>query len=329
MTKVLEVHDVTDDLNISFETWANEWLESVAQKNSPSTIRGYTGRVKFYLLPYFGDLKLSEITNKNILHWIEETSSEARNLVAIIQAHGVLKRILQHAVDRSILIKNPAAGTNIPKCSSIRVESLTFSQLIKLAEECEEYSLMILLAGTTGLKWGEIVGLRCRDVSILNHTLFINNIIIEGLNGKKTLVEVKNHQKRVIKFPKELQNDLDQILSVRGEDDFIFESPTKGILDYHNFMKRVYRPALTNLDLVNISFRSLRQTTAGLLAAQRTPITVLSKILGHSSLQITLNSYGHLYRSDAASFLEKVGKIVFSTEEFSKNSEMATISRIS
>jgi hypothetical protein len=66
-----------------------------------------------------------------------------------------------------------------------------------------------------------------------------------------------------------------------------------------------------------------------LLTAEGTPITVLSKILGHSSLQLTLNSYGYLYRSDAVSFLEKVEKSIFSMEDSSKKSDMASISRIS
>lgn len=315
MAKVLYKSGVSVHSHDLFETWASLWLETASLTNSPSTIRNYRGRLKVHIIPYFGGMKLSEITSEKIIQWIDNITFDNSNLVAINQAHGILKRILQSAVYSGILLNNPAASTSVPKPCTKRVHSLSYVQLIRLAEECGDYRLMILLAGTTGLKWGELVALRCKDVSILNRNLVINYTVSENSGGKKTLKEVLCHQKRVIRFPKQLQDSLDLIVHMKKEDDFLFESPTKGILDYHNFMQRVFRPAAKKHDLANISFRSLRQTAALLLAKDGTPTSVLSEILGHHSLQVTLSAYGYLYRNNSDSLLENSRNLSIKSNE--------------
>jgi len=319
VAKVLCKNNESLNSDASFENWAKHWLDAVSMTHSPSTVRGYRGRIKLYLVPYFAEMKLAEINNNHVSVWIEKISYENRNLVAVKQAHGVLKNIFQSAVENRILISNPVKGTFVPRTPSTPVESISGTQLNLLADKCREHRLLILLAGITGLKWGELIALRSKDVSILNRNLHVNYTFIEGKESKKSLKVLKNHQKRVISFPKHLQNDLESILRFRLDEDFIFASPTGATLDYNNFMKRVFRPALAELDLVGISFRSLRHTTALLLVSEGTPITVLSKILGHSSLQFTVDKYGYLYRTNSEEFLENIGKSLKFAELSSDN----------
>ena len=89
--------------------------------------------------------------------------------------------------------------------------------------------------------------------------------------------------------------------------------PGFGTLEYNNFMTRYFRQALERCNLKGVGFHSLRHTTASLLISQGTPITTVSKILGHASTQMTLDVYGHLYEDDAMTYMDRLGDSLFYT----------------
>jgi len=89
--------------------------------------------------------------------------------------------------------------------------------------------------------------------------------------------------------------------------------PGRGVMDYNNFMSRIFKPALDRAGLVDVSFHTLRHTTASLLISEGTPITTVSGILGHASTQMTLDVYGHLYEDDASKYIDRLGDSLFNT----------------
>ena len=89
--------------------------------------------------------------------------------------------------------------------------------------------------------------------------------------------------------------------------------PFDGVLDYNNFMTRIFRPAVKRVGYVGVGFHHLRHTTASLLISQGTPITTVAGILGHSSTQITLNVYGHLYEDESIKYVDRLGDSIFNT----------------
>jgi integrase len=296
---------------ITFEEWSECWVKAKTDI-VPQTMRGYLSRLKCQLLPEFGDQKLTSITNNDISQWIARSTEKGVGTVVIRRAHSVLRQILAAAVLDGRLTRNPAVGVPLPRVKKRDKRALSAAELFRLADACGEYGLLVKFAGTTGLRWGELAALQCKDVSLLNRTVFVSKSYSEGLKGEKVLGSTKTHQARTVPFPKELSDGLQKLLENKSPDSHLFTMPGQGSLDYNNFMARLFRPAVLHSSLEGITFHSLRHTAASLLISQGTPITTVSGILGHASTQMTLDVYGHLYEDDAMTYMDRLGERLFS-----------------
>lgn len=298
--------------SITFGEWAKMWLQ--AKTNiSASTKRGYIARLNSHLIPAFGKFKLTAITNNQIGKWIAVSIENGVGTTVIKQSHGVLKQILNSAVLDGRLNRNPAVGVPLPRTKAAEKSALTIGQLKALAEECGDYSLLVLFAGTTGLRWGEIAALQCKDVSVLNRSVNVTKAYSSGLNGEKILGNTKTHQNRTVPLAKELIPALSDLIQSKTAESHLFQMPYEGVLDYNNFMNRIFKPAVNRVGFKGVGFHTLRHTTASLLISQGTPITTVAGILGHASTQMTLDVYGHLYKDDSAKYIDRLGDSLFNT----------------
>jgi integrase len=296
--------------SLTFQEWSKSWLGTKLDI-APRTRRGYLARLNSHLLPAFGSRKLTAITNSEISQWIARSVENGAGIVAIRQSHGLLRQIFNAAMLDGRLNRNPAIGVPLPRIKRVEKRALSPNELFQLAESCEGYELLVKLAGTTGLRWGEIAALQCRDISLLNRTIFVGKSFSDGLRGEKILGSTKTHQSRTVPIPRELCAQLQLIIQNRNPENFLFAMPGEGTLDYNNFMNRIFRPQVKKLGYEGVSFHTLRHTAASLLISQGTPITTVSGILGHASTQMTLDVYGHLYEDDAMTYMDRLGEKLF------------------
>jgi len=298
--------------SITFAEWSQHWIAAKTDI-SASTKRGYLTRLNTHLLPAFGHNKLTSITHNQIGQWIAREVSNGAGAVVVKRSHGVLRQILNAAVLDGRLNRNPAIGVPLPRTKSKEKKALGFAQLRALAEEVTGYKTLILFAGTTGLRWGEIAALKCKDVSILNRTVIVDKAISTGARGEKIVGPTKTHQARTVPFPKDLVTEISSLIQSKSADAPLFQMQGGGILDYNNFMSRVFRPAVQRTGLQEVGFHTLRHTTASLLISNGAPITAVAGILGHASTQMTLNVYGHLYEDDANKYIDRLGDSLFNS----------------
>lgn len=297
---------------ITFASWSEKWLQAKTDI-AASTRRGYVDRLNTHLLPEFGNRKLTAITNNLIAQWIARSVAEEKGLTVIRQSHGVLRQILKAAVLDGRLHRNAAEGVPLPRTKPKEKSALTLKQLRALASECGEYYPLVLFAGHTGLRWGELAALQCKDVSLLNRTVYVSKAFSVGANGEKVLGPTKTHQNRTVPFSKDIAPYIGELIENRSAESFLFQMPGGGSLEYNNFMTRIFRPAVNRSGLIGVGFHSLRHTTASLLISQGTPITTVAKILGHASTQMTLDVYGHLYEDDASKYIDRLGDSLFNS----------------
>jgi len=298
--------------NISFAEWTKMWLQ--AKTNiSASTRRGYVARINAHLLPAFGQSKLTAITNNQIGKWVAVSVESGVGATVIKQAIGLMKQIFNSAVLDGRAGRNPAIGVPLPRSKAKEKQALTIDQLKALARECGDYELLVLFAGTTGLRWGELSALQCKDISLLNRSVNVSKAYSSGMKGEKILGPTKTHQIRTVPFTKELIPGLTELIQSRPAASHLFQMPFDGVLDYNNFMSRIFRPAVERVGFSGVGFHNLRHTTASLLISQGTPITTVAGILGHASTQMTLNVYGHLYEDDSTKYIDRLGDSLFNT----------------
>jgi integrase len=298
--------------NISFGEWTQMWLQ--AKTNiSASTRRGYEARINTHLIPAFGKQKLTSITNNQIGKWVADSVENRVGAIVIKQAIGLMKQIYNSAVLDGRVNRNPVIGVPLPRSKAKEKMALSINQLKELAKECGEYELLVLFAGTTGLRWGEIAALQCKDISVLNRSVNVSKAYSNGLRGEKILGQTKTHQARTVPVTKELIPALAELIQSRPAESHLFQMPFDGVLDYNNFMSRIFRPAVKRVGYPGVGFHNLRHTTASLLISQGTPITTVAGILGHASTQMTLDVYGHLYEDDSTKYIDRLGDSLFNT----------------
>jgi integrase len=152
-----------------------------------------------------------------------------------------------------------------------------------------------------GLRWGEVAALRRSRCHLLRSRLEVVESVAE-VGGRLYLGETKTYQRRTVVIPAFLRDLLAEHLGSqvsRDPDAFVFSGATGSLLRNSNFRRRVWRPAVRTLGLPrDLRIHDLRHTCAALLIAQGAHPEAIQAQLGHSSIQVTLDLYGHLFPDD-------------------------------
>jgi integrase len=164
------------------------------------------------------------------------------------------------------------------------------------------------LLAYTGLRWGEATALQVRDVDLGRRRLDVRRAFAD-IGGKLIEGTPKTHQARTVPLSPRLCRELEPYVLGRDRDALVFTTATGGPLRKSNFRGRVWAPAVRAAGLEGLTPHGLRHTAASLYIAAGTPPKVVQRILGHASITITLDLYGHLCPDEMDTWATKLGKI--------------------
>ncbi len=167
----------------------------------------------------------------------------------------------------------------------------------RVKAESSPYGLLVTFAAYSGLRAGEIGGLRVGRLDLLRGRVDVVEAL-KDTNGRSSFGPTKNHANRTVRLPRFLCDQLGAHLADRphAPADLVFTGPMGGPLQHRTFYRRHFRPAVAAAGLpAALRFHDLRHTAAALLIAQGAHPRAIMERLGHSSITITLNVYGHLF----------------------------------
>jgi integrase len=312
--------------NVRFRDLAEEWLES-KHRLRPSTRRNYRESLDLVLLPRFGHLKLGAIDASLIARLIREL--ERRGLNAIdskrpvrpLSASSVenhlkpLNGVLQLAIRRGLLSANPYSALSRDErpqkaeyAPAHEWSDQEIEALLSAAEERSrqrdsryDYAPLIRTAVYTGLRLGELLGLKWADLDLERGLLHVRRQWTK--QGELASPKTPKSVRRVPLSP-------DMVASLRRyklasrfsqETDSVFASRTGGPLGHRNVQRRGFEPARDVAELPkSITFHDLRHAFASLAAHRGVPVTVLSEVMGHSHVGVTQKVYMHLFGREQA-----------------------------
>ncbi len=192
--------------------------------------------------------------------------------------------------------------------------------LIRLAEASGWRRPIVLVLGLTGMRWGELVGLRVKDVNLERRRLWIRRNVVE-VDGELVVNTPKSDKWRQVVYPAILDDDMRSLVEGRKPDDILFEHPGSG------FLRRTHGPksssswfywAKKHADIDNeLTVHDLRHTAASLMVRAGANVKAVQRQLGHTSAAMTLDVYADLFDDDLdavgeavnAMLLENVGKM--------------------
>ena len=282
----------------TFASWVEEWAPTVVDLR-PSTRDRDLRAVRVHLLPRFGDVPLIRITNPTVRTFIADMLSTGEHSPATVRKIGqILAKVMRSAVQAGLIARSPCDGVRLPSEGRREMRFLTADEVAALAAEVgPEWATLVYTAAYAGLRWGELVGLRPARLELERRTIVVVEQLNE-LNGRLEWGPPKTTAgRRAVSIPSTLAELLaDQlarpIVELSG---LVFPSPLGEPLRRSNFGRRVWSPATLTLGLDGLRFHDLRHTAVALAISQGAHPKAIQERMGHSSVTVTLDRYGHLY----------------------------------
>ncbi len=299
--------DLNEDSNITLSEWLDKWTKEIMPGTvRPTTLKGCELICRCYIKPCLGDKKIAFITTNDVQKLYVKLKKEGRiknhpvhghklSDNVIIKIHSTLHLAMEMAIAKNLIAKNPTEGTTVPKKKKKDLKVLNDSELDKLMQalnDDKEWGDFFYLELTTGLRRGEICGLKWENFNEEQNKLYIR-INIYRDNGELHEGKPKtNEGERYIILPKATADMLKRRKRISK---WIFPNLTTPELPIAP--EKAYRKAkliLKELNLPNISFHDLRHTFATHAIASGVDAKTLSTILGHTNPSFTLDTYTHV-----------------------------------
>ncbi|WP_409174825.1 tyrosine-type recombinase/integrase [Brevibacillus fortis] len=310
----------------SYSVFMCSWLEDKKTTVKGRTLEFYTFLVNRYILPNIGEIELAKISPRDIQSLYNKLK-EGGNLSDenIRKVHTIINDSLNKAFRWEMIAKNPAALVDPPKVSKKEIEVWTEEEIQKFLSAAKDsrYYCAFLLALTTGMRQGEILGLRWKDIDEDNRTISIVQTLSH--DGKELSAGAKTDSgNRQISID---ENTLGKILKLkhRTKVETVANRPLYNDLGLvictsvgtplsPRNLNRSFDSIIQKAGIRKIRFHDMRHTHASLLLKQGVNPKIVSERLGHANVRITLDTYSHLLPNLQKDTADEFGKLFYKTQ---------------
>lgn len=301
------------------ETYLRTWLETVATpKLKRSTLKTYRGYIENHLIPRLGQRRLNRLGPDHIDAALAAMASDGLRPASIRQVRAILRSALGHAEKRGIVARNVARLSEPPRVSRPELVTLGIedARALVTAAAGERLGPLWILLLDTGLRRGEALGLRWRDIDLEQNALRVVQARVsvgEGFDEPKS-----RESRRSVVFSdvtaeallawRAAQEKEREGLADWTADDLVFTTPRGAGLS-PDAASKTFRRFVETHALPEIRLHDLRHSSASLMLLEGIPLQDVSKRLGHSGVGITSDTYAHVYdqqRQAAGSAMDKV-----------------------
>ncbi|QFP94830.1 tyrosine integrase [Mycobacterium phage Marshawn] len=310
--KALEVIETTDAAarHYTLAAWLRHYLDHKTGVER-STLYDYEKYVEKDIAPTLGAIPLAALTPDDVAMWVQALGDRGLAGKTISNRHGFLSSALNAAVRARHIDANPAASARLPRTERQEMVFLSHDQYAKLYDNVTlKWQPLVEFLVASGARWGEVVALRPSDVNRDEGTVRISRASKRTYaQGSYSIGAPKTAaSRRTINVDPAVLGALDY----SGE--YLFTNNVGNPVRHNNFHANVWQPALKRADLgVKPRVHDLRHTCASWLIAARVPLPDIQQHLGHESIKVTVDVYGHLDRSSgkalAAAMAAKLGRV--------------------
>lgn len=264
----------------------NEWLPEQREALKPQTYRGYEQKLRSHVIPYIGDVELAKLTEGDIagLHRVGDISGTTRHHV-----HVILGTALETAHQRGLIKSNPTRTVRPPRMRHKERTYLTPDQLKALIEAARDEPLgaLVILAATTGMRLGELLGLRWDDVDLDGATVTVRRSAVDGYGGRQLDTPKSRQAQRTI----DVAPVTVEALRAHGPGKGLVFPGRDGLMTAQNVQRHHLDALSEKAGIPRVTVHELRHVHAThLLAAGEHP-DIVQKRLRHRHVSTTLSVY--------------------------------------
>jgi integrase len=260
-------------------------------------------------VPGLGKHTLAKLNAQHLQLFYARKIDEGLSSTTVHHIHGVIHRALEDAQRMGLVQRNVSEMVKAPRRSHREMHTLSPEEVRRFLDEVhgDRWQALYLLAFSTGMREGELLGLRWQDIDFAHRRLHVRMNVQETL-GRYILAETKTTYARrtiglilpavtALQLHWERQQAEKEIMGAAYDDklDLVFANGFGGIMIPHNITKRSFKRHLVAAGLPrSIRFHDARHTAATLLLASGVNVKVVSEMLGHADVSITLRVYAHV-----------------------------------
>ena len=292
------------DENQTLGKYITRWLTDSAKHAVKATsYRAYESQIRNHIVPALGKVKLSRLTPAHLQALYAAKLCEGMKPASVRQIHAILHKALEQAVRFNLIPTNPAGKVDPPKVRQEEITPLAAEQASKLLDvtrnERDRFEALYVLALTTGLRIGELIGLKWSDIDLDARRLRVSRQLQRSQEGL-IFTEPKAASRRTVDLPpstvETLKRQVEETLKAGGahqDNDLVFAGDLGEPIGPERVTQRAFKPLLKRAGLPEIRFHDLRHTFATLLLARGVRPTYVQRALGHASVKMTLDRYSH------------------------------------
>ncbi|MGB8345025.1 MAG: tyrosine-type recombinase/integrase [Ktedonobacteraceae bacterium] len=296
----------------TLKAYLTHWLEEVHKPTIRlSTYVKYHKLINTYIIPVLGYVQLQKLTPQQVLSLYRQKEKEGLSSKTINSIHGVLHKALDNAVRWNLISRNVCDLVSPPRIIKREAQTLTMEQAQKLLEAAhgQRLEVPLKLALTTGMRRGELLGLKWADIDFENRFLQVRRTLdfIASYGGYVETEPKTAKGRRKIMLPDLAIQALKQHRAQQEEwqlkagekwqgKDYVFTGLEGGPLNPRYILK-LFAKLLKEAGLPHMHFHDLRHSAATLLLSMGVHPKVVQEILGHSNISMTMDIYSHVLPS--------------------------------
>ncbi len=313
----------TTPQRLLFKDFAEKWEKDFASTLALTTYGNHQRKLTLHVLPVIGHMRMDQINQFHLMEILREMKrqdgkEEALSYHSKQDVYRTLKSVFKYAVKWGVLEKNPMDGIEKPRPNDTvdqqkemqvyeEEEIDTLMQLLQ--SEPYMWRMLFTLALAAGLRKGELLGLEWKDVDFVNKQIYIRQTIVLTKQGPHIKTTKTKNSKRYVSLPDSV---IDELKAYRkfwvkeklamGEEwkeeerEWLFTAENGKHLYPTSPTQRWVKFTRKN-EIRHIRLHDLRHTSASILIAQGVHAKIISERLGHSDISVTMNTYGHAFKS--------------------------------
>jgi integrase len=299
----------------TFTDFASRWEKTVMIHHKPSTQVSERSHINVHLKPAFADFPLKEISAEILQAWVSSQTAApktVRNLIATLQTMWTTARAWGY------VSHDPFYGLKLPKKVAPKTYSFSLDETLAIIEKAKEpWKTLFRIVAETGVRSGEVAGLRVEDFDPINLTISVRQSVWNRkIQTVKTTTALRREPISV-----ELAAAVSDVIANGRKNEYglIFTGQTGQPLQMIHFMNRVFRPLLTELG-IRQKVEALGIKQCGLHALRRMSGTQMDKMgvplktrqarLGHASITTTMYHYTEAIDEASRTFADRMGVLL-------------------
>ena len=305
--KTIRTGFLLPDEKILFGDFLDHFIVNVATPTLKSkTVESYRWLSDSHIKPNLGHIPIDKLRPDHLQSLYSKKLNEGLSKRTVQHMHAVIRRSLNQALKWELILRNPAGLVTAPTPDKKAYKTLTAEEARIFLKSTVDHRWhpIYVLAITTGMRMGEILGLYWEDIDFKRGTLSVKRTI-QMLRGRTIMGEPKTaSSKRNIALSNYALNTLKPL---KGEG-FVFKTANDTPVSPRN-LARDFHKALKKAGLPHMRFHDLRHTAATLLLKENVHPKVVQEMLGHSSIMLTLDTYSHILPDMQQQATEKMDKL--------------------